>query len=80
MSKIILDGFKTDVTHEDQDAILIRNILWYDKINGLLKVGNKQLNYYFDDIINQNVYTVLTQSELPAKNVLPVEFTIIEKI
>lgn len=79
MSKVLMEGFKTKVTVEDFDAILLKNLLWYDHVNNQLKVGNKRLNYYYDAPTNKNVLTTLTQSELPAKNVLPVEFTTIQK-
>lgn len=80
MSKIILEGFKTKVTLDDSDAILLTQLFWYDKINNELKVGSKRLNYYFDSVLNKNILTTKTQTELPSKNVLPVEFKAIEKV
>lgn len=78
MSKIILNGFRIDSTHTDLQAILIKNLLWYNSINSLLMVGSKKLNYYVEN--NEKILTTLTQIELPNKIVLPLEFSVISKI
>lgn len=78
MSKIILNGFRIDSTHTDLQAILIKNLLWYNSINSSLMVGSKKLNYYVEN--NEKILTTLTQIELPNKIVLPLEFSVISKI
>lgn len=78
MSKIILNGFRIDSTHTDLQAILIKNLLWYNSINFSLMVGSKKLNYYVEN--NEKILTTLTQMELPNKIVLPLEFSVISKI
>ena len=78
MSKIILNGFRIDSTHTDLQAILIKNLLWYNSINSSLMVGSKKLNYYVEN--NEKILTTLTQMELPNKIVLPLEFSVISKI
>ena len=78
MSKIILNGFRIDSTHTDLQAILIKNLLWYNSINFSLMVGSKKLNYYVEN--NEKILTTLTQIELPNKIVLPLEFSVISKI
>lgn len=78
MSKIILNGFRIDSTHTDLQAILIKNLLWYNSINSSLMIGSKKLNYYVEN--NEKILTTLTQIELPNKIVLPLEFSVISKI
>lgn len=78
MSKIILNGFRIDSTHTDLQAILVKNLLWYNSINSSLMVGSKKLNYYVEN--NEKILTTLTQIELPNKIVLPLEFSVISKI
>lgn len=78
MSKIILNGFRVESTHTDLQAILIKNLLWYNSINSSLMIGSKKLNYYVEN--NEKILTTLTQIELPNKIVLPLEFSVISKI
>lgn len=78
MSKIIFDGFRISEAQTDQEAILIKNIVWYDKVHNFIKVGNKVLNYYVEN--NEKVLTTLTQAELPGKAILPLEFSVITPI
>lgn len=76
MSKILFDGFKIDSTMADADALLTKNLFWYDKVNGKLKIGGKDLNYYVD-ASNNKVLTTLTQAEATGLTIKPVEFTVI---
>ena len=77
MSKIIMEGFKTNKTQLSIDAILTKNLFWYDKVNNLLKVGNRVLNYYIDTSSGTDVkiLTLSTPNEEPNLNIKPVEFT-----
>lgn len=75
MSKIILNGFRISPLQSDLDAIMLKNLLWYDKINILLKVGNKRLNYYIEN--EEKYLTTFTQEELPLKTILPLEFNVL---
>ena len=53
-------------------------MFWYDKINNKIKVGNKELNYYIEN--DEKYLTTLTQVELPGKNILALEFSILSPI
>ena len=75
MSKIILNGFRISPLQSDLDTIMLKNLLWYDKINTLLKVGNKRLNYYIEN--EEKYLTTFTQEELPLKTILPLEFNVL---
>lgn len=83
MSKIVMNGFRTDASLEDIDALLLKNILWYDSVKNQIKVGNKVLNYYIDetlpadDIYSKRVLTTLTQAEAPTKTIFPLEFNVL---
>lgn len=82
MSRVILEGFKTDPTTENINAILTKDLVWYDKINQRIKVGAKVLNYYTDPTGGADggpikVLTTLTQAEAPTKVISPVEFTVL---
>ena len=79
MSKIIMEGFRTDATLDDIDAILVRNIFWYDIANTRLMVGSIALNYYIDnsDETKPKVLTTLTQAEAPGLTISPVEFSVL---
>lgn len=78
MSKIIMEGFRTDATMENIDAIHTTQLFWYDKVNQCLKVGAKKLNYYIDTTVTPQVkvLTLLQPTDNPSLNILPVEFTI----
>ena len=78
MSKILLNGFRIDPSHTDLEAILLSKMFWYDKINNKIKVGNKELNYYIEN--DEKYLTTLTQAELPGKNILALEFSILSPI
>jgi hypothetical protein len=78
MSKILLNGFRTDPNHTDLEAILLSRLFWYDKINNKIKVGNKVLNYYIEN--EEKYLTTLTQAELPGKNILALEFSVLSSI
>lgn len=75
MSKIILDGYRIDPSHDDISAFLLKNMVWYDKPRSEIKVGNKRLNYYLENDVK--VLTTFTQDEMPGRVILPVEFTVL---
>ena len=75
MSKIILNGFRIDSSHTDLQAVLLKNLLWYDQITGSLKIGSKKLNYYIEN--NEKILTTLSQMELPNKIVKLLEFSVV---
>lgn len=75
MSKIMLNGFRIDPIHTDLQAILLSNLLWYDKVQNRIKVGNKSLNYYIEN--DEKHLTTLTQAELPGKNIMALEFSVL---
>lgn len=82
MSKIIMEGFRTDKTLPNIEAILTKNLFWYDKVSGTLKVGNKVLNYYIEivDGVESKILTTLSQSEEPNKIIKPLEFSTLDPI
>lgn len=75
MSKIMLNGFRINPAHTDLQAILLSNLLWYDKVRNQIKVGNKSLNYYIEN--DEKYLTTLTQAELPGKNIMALEFSVL---
>ena len=79
MSKILMEGFKTEATMENIDAIHTQNLFWYDKANNCLKIGNRALNYYIDTTANPQVkvLTTLSPTDAPGLNIKPVEFTVV---
>lgn len=79
MSKIIMEGFRTDSTMTNQNAIHTTTLFWYDKVNGCLKVGSKNLNYYIDTTATPQVkvLTLLQPADNPSLNIKPVEFTVV---
>lgn len=80
MSRIIMEGFRTDSTLPNSKALLTKELFWFDRANNLLKVGHKALNYYVDatdPAAPVKVLTLTSQAEDPSKVIAPVEFSVL---